>query len=713
MADVQNVVISGLAPNMPKWATDLTLQNIELEVKKLISIIQKKDDLKKVSTKKTQEEMDEFEKSLKDLNDEQNQTQDSIKKLRKSFGLAADDTADSLEKIKLAYKGGFTGMTNLTNAGEGLFSIFKNLASPAGLLGGTFTLASAALAGMIDYIKDTTQAMIGLYDTGLTFQNGLGDLRMAASTAAMPLDDFAKLMVKNSAVVKSFGTQGAQGFANVLKQTRELIRQQGYYGLSINQVNGYTSDYLEILRSQGVLTRMSDMERSSAAADYVKELTSFSQIMGKSREEINKQIMETMRNPELLAITGSLGPLGKQFTQTMQGIIGGLSGAGGEKSEKIIGDVVTMIGTLNGPMTDLYQGLLAAGRGDLAKQILDLSTDIKNNAIPLDVAQERLKVFMKGVQGLSQQDLQNLRNSTQVQGSALHDQAELIVSWNSNLQGLDLDKVTEKMVQEPDKFTEAVVKLSNLFQEMKGKIGVVFARFLEANQGALDRIMNNISDFAEYLAQKLSKVLEIIGNLIDPATRDKAIADIEDGIKSIVTTILQYMSDFISTKLYQISHGLVGESPAYVQAKQRYGANLAEYITDKDAQERYRIRQQGGIRGFLTGSALDDMRHDAFVKAATQAGYDPNVLLNAGPGPAPLNQSIMANAPAPIDYTGASNVQQIVDKQNEMFFKPALTALQTNNDLSAQNNQLTDQANDHLSSIKRSATTNPSIVRLQ
>ena len=546
MAEITDIIIKGIDKSLPRWATDATLREVEDEIKKLVAILSKKKDMMSVSSKKSQDNMDSFAEGLKDLEKEQKKHQFNLKKFSSKVADSAENTTDAIEKIRVAGYGGYASISALTNVGQGLTSIFKSMTTPAGLLGGLFVGITEGTSLFINYLKNSADMLLTLYDNGLTFQNGLGDLRMAAGDAAMPLNDFAKMLVKHSATVKALGVTS---FGQVLKETRNLAKEQNYYGMTITEINEYTSSYLDTIRRQGFLERLNDKQKADASNNYIKQLTTFSQIMGKSREQIAAQIESSAKDPRIQAIARTLGPGAKAFLDTLTSAVGPLASIDGEAAKQVTNDFITAIGTQEGALTSTFEGLMAAGRGDLANEFLNLSRAVRDNSISQEEAQSRSSRLLEGIKDLSPADFKALQASMITSKAAFYNQAQLISSISADMQEADFKRKNAKPI---DPVAGSWITLKNTVDEIIGKFQNVFAFFFLENKDIFEKITVNIADFAIYLGQKLEGVLNWIAELIDPATRDKAVADLKDGIKSLVEVMMSAIGTAIADGISKI-----------------------------------------------------------------------------------------------------------------------------------------------------------------
>lgn len=568
MSEINNVVIKGLDSKLPKWATEGTLRELEDEVKKLVVVMSRKKDIISLKTKESQENLGNFNDSLKELMEEQKGQQFSIRKFIKNVNSHAEEATDAIEKIKVAGHSGYTSMSALTNVGQGLTSIFKTMSTPAGF-------ASVAMLGLVEgfeslakYLSETVGVLLKVYDTGLTFQNSLGELRFAASDAAMPLNDFGQMLIKNSALIKSFGANGVKGFANVLKQTQNLAKSQGYYGLTLSQINEYAADYMETLRLQGVLTKMSDDDRANAGNEYIKQLTAYSQVLGKSRGQIDKETKNILNSSLVIAGKAQLSKTqSKNFDKTIMQIVGGMGSVG-----EVFGDQFSKSAfTFQGQVDEMSQAMYLAGNdvGDSFNTLARTLGD-KNNTLTSDQTTEMTLSFLKNLKNMSKESL----NTLDMQSKVGNEQARLILAAYNQLQDADLDKLIAENAKGPGIVERAWVNIQNAYSRIQASFQNIFAQFIENNSGILTSIATNMDNFAQYLAIQLQGVLTWISEIVNPATREKAIGDIMTGVQSLIETIIVDVGKALVSAVYSFPKWAFATTGEGLINSTRAGVNL-------------------------------------------------------------------------------------------------------------------------------------------
>ena len=174
----------------------------------------------------------------------------------------------------------FIGLGKAAFAGEGSISAFTDNVKGLGLLGNRLDVN-------IETFRQLSQ-------TGANFGQSIVELRTAAASAALPLDDFAELVANNSQNLAAlFGstTQGAKAIAQLGAQTRELgIDRLAPLGLTVDEINETLLLNLDSQRRTGVLNRLTDTQRAESAINFAEQLDRLAKLTGQQRDELRQQI---------------------------------------------------------------------------------------------------------------------------------------------------------------------------------------------------------------------------------------------------------------------------------------------------------------------------------------------------------------------------------------------------------------------------------------
>ena len=233
-----------------------------------------------------------------------------------------DSTNEQIEQTKkytdITKKVGqsFVGLGKAAFEGQGSISAFTdNLGSTIGFLG-------RRLDTNIETFRQLSQV-------GGNFGKSIVDLRLAAGEAALPLDDFAKLVANNSQNLAAlFGstTQGAKRIAELGRITREVgIGQLAPLGFTVDEINETLLLNLDSQRRTGILNQLTDKQRVNSAINFAEELDRLAKLTGQQRDELRKQIEQQQANERFQAFLQGATDETRQRLQAFAGTVAGIS----------------------------------------------------------------------------------------------------------------------------------------------------------------------------------------------------------------------------------------------------------------------------------------------------------------------------------------------------------------------------------------------------
>ena len=209
----------------------------------------------------------------------------------------------------------FIGLGKAAFAGEGSISAFTDNVKGLGLLGNRLDVN-------IETFRQLSQ-------TGANFGQSIVELRTAAASAALPLDDFAELVANNSQNLAAlFGstTQGAKAIAQLGAQTRELgIDRLAPLGLTVDEINETLLLNLDSQRRTGVLNRLTDTQRAESAINFAEQLDRLAKLTGQQRDELRAQIEQQQSNERFQAALQGVTDETRQRLQAFAGTVAGIS----------------------------------------------------------------------------------------------------------------------------------------------------------------------------------------------------------------------------------------------------------------------------------------------------------------------------------------------------------------------------------------------------
>lgn len=218
-------------------------------------------------------------KNFKDL--KQSVAESILKGSKQSGGIINTLTLGLYDKVKGVTKG------------------MMNFDSTMGGLAKTVGAVSAIAGGMIAWIANTTETYKTLVNVGQTFAGDMLMMHHKANQAGISLEMLAKVTIKHSKLMAfqiKNGKSGLDLFLDTQLAVRRNIRAFGNYALTLEQVNEFTASYLEQLRIQGRLDKLSNDARILNTTNYMRKLSELSEITGKSRDILEKEMSQAAEN---------------------------------------------------------------------------------------------------------------------------------------------------------------------------------------------------------------------------------------------------------------------------------------------------------------------------------------------------------------------------------------------------------------------------------
>jgi len=209
----------------------------------------------------------------------------------------------------------FVGIGKAAFEGSGSISAFTDNVKGLGLLGNRLDVN-------IETFRQLSQS-------GANFGQSIVQLRTAAASAALPLDDFAALVANNSQNLAAlFGstTQGAQAIARLGAQTRELgIERLAPLGFTVDEINETLLLNLDAQRRTGILNTLTDQQRTTSAINFAEQLDRLAKLTGQQRDELRAAIESQKSNERFQAALQGVTDETRQRLTAFAGTVEGIS----------------------------------------------------------------------------------------------------------------------------------------------------------------------------------------------------------------------------------------------------------------------------------------------------------------------------------------------------------------------------------------------------
>jgi len=273
---------------------------------------------------------------------------------------------------------------NLTKGTATLGNVFGAFEAMPGILG----VFATALKRVSDFQDENMKMYQQVSTSGVNFGGSLTQLRQAALSTYMTLDQFSSMMKNNGEVFAKMGGTVNQGAKSFVKASNTLLSSDAGNNL---RALGYTTEEV----NQGMLNYISltggrnrqEMQDTAALTKgttlYLEELDQLAQITGKSREEQQKKLKEEMEEAEFQLFLASKSKEERELIEQNVKRATSLYGKGGADIAKASAMGVAVQGEAGKKLT-----ALSGQTADSIKRDLDLrrtygakSQEVQDNEI--------------------------------------------------------------------------------------------------------------------------------------------------------------------------------------------------------------------------------------------------------------------------------------------------------------------------------------------
>ena len=474
--------------------------------------------------------------------------------------------------IKKGFMGPFNFALETTGTALGVLEdtakvVGSAFMSVAGIALTAFTTALGFTVGRLFTYADSFRQ---LNEVGMNFAsqseagaNSMVELARQASNANLSIDQFTKALTDNTAVAIAIGTES---FAQISKNVRMAAMQFGQYGMTIDQLNEFTGDYLEMQRVTGTLQAMSEAERTKRSNQYLQSLTNLTRVTGLSRRQIadslKQQKDEATLKSYLLTLDADARKSLTEVTDSVQTVFAAIPG--GDQVGEAFGQIVSGLPAAG---TEFGQTLARAGAHSEMAALEDLGRQVRAGKISKEEAQQRSMDLLRSLQGN-----ESFRKQLATMTLAGDENAKAMTGFIGNLQGADLAAVRNQLAQ------DGTTKSFNNMGEIFNKFGTMFDKIISGILSdptigkAINDMFSAIADAGDGLANTLGdKVIpRFIAGITDLVKGD-TLGKLATGFGNMVDKVFAFISnlaDFdISTALFGGTVKTVDEDGAEIEQK--------------------------------------------------------------------------------------------------------------------------------------------------
>lgn len=272
-------------------------KNLDKDLKKFYDQLNKTTSAQKKAAKVQEDENTAREANNKALKEEERIRERSAYITEKAVG-GVNRFADAT----VATAGKLTGVMNeIANMGSSMTAaaaVFGNIPIAGGILSTVF----GAIAGQSEKLLKSFQQSASV---GANFGGSISEMVNAASGAGLTVDQFTSIIAKNGEYVSLLGkgsADGAKQLANYGKAMKDSGSADELYrlGYSAEEVNNGMAGYAGRLAKTGQLQGLTAQQVAASTASYLKELDAVARLTGQSKESLQKQEEERMRDAQYM-----------------------------------------------------------------------------------------------------------------------------------------------------------------------------------------------------------------------------------------------------------------------------------------------------------------------------------------------------------------------------------------------------------------------------
>lgn len=549
-----DIELDGGTVRIPEFALDKSIQTlIELAKKQGF----KTDSIEK-SDKRTATVLSRMEKILTgqakevqkqtDLEKKQVKAQKNETKQAEAVRKAIDDStkSNSTKLEKLAEKIGDKNAGGMLGGVVGKLGVFsKFLSIGAAAIGGFVTAVTTAFK----FLMRLGQLEGSLFRTGFFnfaaqegVAQGITSLGMMATRAGMTMEQAAEFTMQFAKAMDAFGTES---ITNAAVSTQQLLREQGYLALSLQEINNVVGEQAEVFARAGLQVGNNGQRLAMHSVEIARTTQAFSELTKTSADVIRQLVVQASSSNTFLNRLQMLPEAVRESTlKSAQQAFAGLAAFGEEAGGQLATILSEGIGFGDLGFSEAFRDLTVT-----SPLLADSLRGINDAVIGGGNITDSLESFRDTVLQVSDSERKRLQAL-----AIMGDQTANTVLTLINQQKLISDETNSfvRMMQqaskmEPGELAEAQVKLSNAMTMITAQFQKLALAFLtESNIKAFNSIIEAVTNFVMEISKDggmFSKIQSAITTAMQNTT------DFIAKVRDFFTNGFDSMSSFISNAL--------------------------------------------------------------------------------------------------------------------------------------------------------------------
>ncbi len=421
--------------------------------------------------------------------------------------------------------------------------------SAEGLMSGLTVTLRAGIVGMIGggIVAEVIESAHGLFktyrqlsDVGQTFGGSMIRMGEQAAAAGLPLNEFAEMLRKNSAaaaVMADSSFQSGHSLGELQKSVRNNLKDLGFYGMSLSQIADLTGEYADTVRVSNIGALRNSASMSHQVSQFAADISEFSTVTGKSRDEIAKATMDAMHDVSFAAV--DMTATQREAVTRATSFLAAMPGHTGDALSKML---TQTIGRGAAYLTDEGREFASVG----ASQLNALVQDLADKSLHGTLTTADNTSFLRQVHQYYQENKSTLTRLSMMGNSA----ATRTLEYLQQMQGVDELRLGE--MQRQAKVTKQFATL----EDSLARLGTSFQEgLLKALQPMEDAFGKTGADnLFKQLSASFESLGESVGGLILNVFTPDNIRTIADAVRTL-GTVLVWGAKIITKTLSGIGWG--------------------------------------------------------------------------------------------------------------------------------------------------------------
>lgn len=494
-------------------------------------------------------------------------------------GIVGDLAASAFKTV-----GNLTGLAGSLMDGQGAVSdvagAFKDLPFGIGLVASAFQKLLQLQEAELETYRQLTKA-------GANFGGDLGRIRLEALSLGLTLEQFGTVISTNSQALASMGAgvnDGAKNFVKLAKDLRNSTVGQELraLGFTAEETANGLANYIKMTGGRTAEEMRNTKGLSESAGAYMKQLDLLANITGKSREEQEKALQEEMANAQFEAYLQTLSE--DERKKAMAGFQNALA-TGGKGAADLFRSKLQGIP----PLTEAGQTFMAMSQN--ANKAMDAQVaavkDSTKNMKDLDRANAGFRVAL-GQDG--KRLVGPLGASLIAAGGALGDYATNAIRTQTQMNNQNVKTIEdeialrEKLTKEQERQATQAAAAAEAEKGLRDAGAAIYQALLpvikeltKVATGLTGEFTKIAVDAAPAIGKALEDMMKWIMDLINPATRDKALDKLFDSVGEIIAKVFDKVLEKMNPFARADEATVRQRNDAATQAQQQTGEFAGMY----------------------------------------------------------------------------------------------------------------------------------------